>query len=172
MHGSIGGLEYEVPQSRLNCLVYRRGSLLDGLAMYLSRDTKKFHDNESTHILHNFWTSTHRGDASPSPGGATERNANCLPVYVLTTPAAQSRATICTGQSRHVTRWIHTPIHAASRMRRFTTQRPDLQNILRQSYDYLTITPKLRSTYDGRLIYKTSFEGRKTFLGYNSLAKS
>jgi len=31
---------------------------------------------------------------------------------------------------------------------------PDLQNILRQSYDYLTIMPKLRSTYDGRLIYK------------------
>ena len=29
---------------------------------------------------------------------------------------------------------------------------PDLQNILRQSYDYQTIIPKLRSTYDGRLI--------------------
>ena len=42
--------------------VYQRGSLLDGLAMYLSCDTKKFHDNESTHILHNFWTSTHRGE--------------------------------------------------------------------------------------------------------------
>ena len=40
--------------------------------MYLSCDTKKFHDNESTHILHNFWTSTHRGEASPfPPGGAT-----------------------------------------------------------------------------------------------------
>ena len=52
--------------------VYQRGSLLDGLAMYLSRDTKKFHDNESTHILHNFWTSTHRGEASPHPpGGVT-----------------------------------------------------------------------------------------------------
>jgi len=24
-------------------------------------------DNETTHILHNFWTSTHRGEASPSP---------------------------------------------------------------------------------------------------------
>jgi len=47
--------------------------LLDGLAMYLSCDTKKFHDNESTHILHNFRTSTHRGEASPlsPPGGAT-----------------------------------------------------------------------------------------------------
>ena len=31
--------------------VYQRDSLLDGLAMYLSFDTKKFHDNESTHIL-------------------------------------------------------------------------------------------------------------------------
>jgi len=46
--------------------VCQRGSLLDGLAMYLSCDTMKFHDNESTHILHNFWTSTHRGGASPS----------------------------------------------------------------------------------------------------------
>ena len=33
-------------------------------------------------------------------------------------------------------------------------QGPDLQNILRQSYDYLTIMPKLRSTYDRRLIQK------------------
>jgi len=55
-YGYIGGLQYEVPQSRLFCLCinYQRGSLLDGLAMYLSCDTKKFHDNESTHILHNF----------------------------------------------------------------------------------------------------------------------
>jgi len=30
-------------------------------------------------------------------------------------------------------------------------QWPDLQNILRQSYDYLTIMPKLPSTYDRRL---------------------
>ena len=36
---------------------------------------------------------------------------------------------------------------------------PDLQNILRQSYDYLkTIMSKLRSTYDGRIIYQTSYE--------------
>jgi len=48
---------------------------------------------------------------------------------------------------------------------------PDLQNILRQSYDYLTIMPKLRSTYDGRLIYKTSYEGCRAFLRYDSLAK-
>jgi len=34
---------------------------------------------------------------------------------------------------------------------------PDLQNILRQSHDYLTIMPKIRSTNDGRLIYKTSY---------------
>jgi len=48
---------------------------------------------------------------------------------------------------------------------------PDLQNTLRQSYDFLTTMPKLRSTYDGRLIYKTSYEGRKAFLRYDSLAK-
>jgi len=29
----------------------------------------------------------------------------------------------------------------------------------------LAIMPKLRSTYDGRLIYKTSYEKRKAFLG-------
>jgi len=51
-------------------------------------------------------------------------------------------------------------------------QRPDLQNILRQSYDYLTIMPKLRSTYDGRLIYKTSYNEWKAFHRYDARAKS
>ena len=49
--------------------VYQRGSLLDGLAMYLSCDTKKFHDNESTHILHNFGRPPIGGKLPP--GGAT-----------------------------------------------------------------------------------------------------
>jgi len=40
---------------------------------------------------------------------------------------------------------------------------PDVQNILRQSYNYLTIMPKLRSTYDGYLIYKTSYNEWKAF---------
>jgi len=62
--------------------VYQRGSLLDGLAMNLSCDTKKLHDNESTHILHNFWTSTHRGEASLfPPGGATARKVK--PMWIL-----------------------------------------------------------------------------------------
>ena len=56
--------------------------------------------------------------------------------------------------------------------KRVVQQGPDLQNILRQSYDYLTIIPKWRSTYDRRLLHKTSYEGRKAFLWYNSLAKS
>jgi len=43
--------------------------------------------------------------------------------------------------------------------------------ILWLSY-YLTIMPELRSTYDGRLIYKTSHEECKAFLGYDSLGKS
>ena len=39
--------------------------------------------------------------------------------------------------------------------------------------DYLTIMPpKLRSTYDGRLVYETSHDERKVFLGYDSLAES
>jgi len=42
-------------------------------------------------------------------------------------------------------------------------QEPDLQNILRQSYDYLKIMSKSQSTYDGRLIYQTSYEERKVF---------
>jgi len=31
--------------------------------------------------------------------------------------------------------------------------------------DNLTIMPKLQWTYDGRLIYQTSYEGCKAFLG-------
>ena len=42
-------------------------------------------------------------------------------------------------------------------------QGPDLQNILRQSYDYLTIMQKLRSTYDGRLIYKNILRRAQDF---------
>ena len=36
---------------------------------------------------------------------------------------------------------------------------------------YLAEIPKLRSSYDGRLIYKTSYTGHKAFLRHNSLAK-
>ena len=41
------------------------------------------------------------------------------------------------------------------------------------SYDYLTIMPKSRSTYDGRIIYKKNIlrKARKAFLTYDSLAK-
>jgi len=53
--------------------VYQRGSLLDGLAMYLSCDTKKFHDNESTHIFHIFGRPPIGGKLTSllTPGGAT-----------------------------------------------------------------------------------------------------
>jgi len=44
--------------------------------------------------------------------------------------------------------------------------------IYKMSYDYLTIVPKLRSTYAVHLIYETYYEGRKVFLRYDSLAKS
>jgi len=57
--------------------------------------------------------------------------------------------------------------HVDRRRTRLSTDslalKPDLQNILRQSYDYLTIMPKSRSTYDGRLINKTSYEGARLF---------
>jgi len=42
-------------------------------------------------------------------------------------------------------------------------QGPDLQNILRQSYDYLTIMPKIRSTYDRHLIYKNILQRAQGF---------
>jgi len=38
--------------------------------------------------------------------------------------------------------------------------------------DYFTIMPKLRSTYDRRLINQTFYEERKAFLTYDLLAKS
>ena len=62
-------------------------------------------------------------------------------------------------------------MHAAMLQVEISRLGPNLQNILRQSYDFRTIMPKLRSTYDGRLIYKTSYEGRKAFLKHDSLAK-
>jgi len=43
----------------------------------------------------------------------------------------------------------------------------DLQNILRQSYDYLTIMPKFLLTYDKCLIYKISYDYRKINLRHN-----
>ena len=62
-YGSIGGLEYEVLQSRLYCLCINVALCSTALQCIM----KKFHDNESTHILHNFWTSTHRGSFPLSP---------------------------------------------------------------------------------------------------------
>jgi len=44
--------------------------------------------------------------------------------------------------------------------------------IYKISHDSLTIMPKLRSAYDRRLIYKTSYEERAAFLGYSLLAES
>ena len=58
--------------------VYQRGSLLDGLAMYSSCDTKKFHDNKSTHYII-FGRPPIRGKLPPSlPGGATGYSLNSL----------------------------------------------------------------------------------------------
>jgi len=62
-------------------------------------------------------------------------------------------------------------MHAAMLQVEISPLGPNLQNILRQSYDFLTIMQMLRSTYDGRLIYKTSYKGSKAILKYDSLAK-
>jgi len=56
---------------------------------------------------------------------------------------------------------------------RFCGSQPDIRGpIYKIFYDYLTTMSKLRSTYDGRLIYQTSYEERKAFLWYDLLAKS
>jgi len=68
--------------------------------------------------------------------------------------------------------WWAVCLSVVAQLSSVVGQGPDLPNILRQSYDDLTIMTNLRSTYDRRLIQKTSWEGRKASLGYNSLAKS
>ena len=45
-------------------------------------------------------------------------------------------------------------MHAAMLQVEISRLGPNLQNILRQSCDFLTIMKMLRSTYDGRLINK------------------
>ena len=68
---SIGGLEYEVPQSRLYCLCINV-ALWSTALQCICRVIRRSSMTMKTHILHNFWTSTHRGEASPPPpGGAT-----------------------------------------------------------------------------------------------------
>ena len=73
-----------------------------------------------------------------------------------------------------VVRWPAAGDTAGSSLRRpsslqhriYNLLGPDLQNILRQSYDYLTIMAKLRPTYDRRLIYKKNpTKGARLFLG-------
>jgi len=77
-YGSIGSLEYEVPQSQLYCLCINV-ALCSTALQCMSCDTKKFHDNECTHILHNFWTSTHTGGSFPLAAPlCLERGADCL----------------------------------------------------------------------------------------------
>jgi len=93
------------------------------------------------------------------------------------TPRLQAGQTDVTGQ-RRVVDDDAVVIQAAQHYQSCSARPPHATGpiykiiILRQSYDYLTIMPKLRSTYDGRLIYKTSYEERKDFLMCNSLSKS
>jgi len=64
------------------------------------------------------------------------------------------------------THTVQVELPSGKMVQSLTDQEPDLQNILRQSYDYRTIVPKsrsIRSTYDGRLICKTSYEWREAF---------
>ena len=71
--------------------VYQRGSLLDGLAMYLSCDTKKFHDNESTHTYYIIF-------GRPSIGG--KRRHWTLPLWTLR-QARPASAFVLTSEQQH-----------------------------------------------------------------------
>ena len=63
-YGSIGGLEYEVPLSRLYCLCINV-ALCSTALQCVCRVIRRSSMTMKAHILHNFWTSTHRGEASP-----------------------------------------------------------------------------------------------------------
>jgi len=191
-YGSIGGLEYEVPQSRLYCLcisVALCSTALQCIFRVIRRSsmTMKAH---TYYII--FGRPPIGGKLPPSPlGGATGTHAASNSTYIYLV----CRAPVVPGRLRPARVPLSTEISAcaetsvarsppptlsaaapASPAERLPhvpssfgsySQRhlgrliktnmgpgPDLQNILRQSYDYLTIIPKLRSTYDGRLIYK------------------
>jgi len=91
---SVGGLEYEVPQKLTHLL-------------------------QCTHILHNFWTSTHRGELPPLPpsSGATASHSEtliCCPLYLS---ALSSRCRSCLEQPtspRHLDT-LSTSLHSASK---------------------------------------------------------
>jgi len=163
-YGSMGGLENEVPQSRLYCLCINVALC----SMALQCICRVIRRSSMTMKAHTYYIIFGRpstgGDASPLPAPLAAALNATLIAYLSTYSRRPPRNHVQQYvQVSHVTRSIHTPIHAASRMRRFTTQRTDSQNILRQSYDYLTITPKLRSTCDGRLIYKNIFRRTHDF---------
>jgi len=65
-YGSIWGLEYEVPQSQLYCLCINL-ALCSTAVQCICRVIRRRSMTMKAHILHNFWTSTHRGEASPFP---------------------------------------------------------------------------------------------------------
>ena len=87
-YGSIGGLEYKVPQKLTHLLHCTHtnpfNSPFPGLLL-----------RQCTHILHNFWTSTHRGEASPSGGATHVMSIFCLDCCQLIYWARSLLATAC-----------------------------------------------------------------------------
>jgi len=69
-YGSIGGSRVRSPQSRLYCLCINVALCLTALQC-ICRVLRRSSMTMKAHTLHNFWTSTYRGEASP-PGGTTE----------------------------------------------------------------------------------------------------
>ena len=111
-------------------------------------------------IQQQLWSSTTRSLYRRRTWGRCSRSTP------LTSPSSMcSRAVDC---DCHL---CHQPSWAKTERVTYNHQQPDLLNILWQSYDCLAIMPKLLSTCDGRLIYKTSYEECKVCLGYDLLAK-
>ena len=73
---------------------------------------------------------------------------------------------------RAVPNTTHTNRHTQWSIDWVVVLRPMRNKTVARFTKYLTIMAKLRSTYNGRLICKTSYEERKDFLMCNSLAKS
>ena len=109
-YGSRGSRVRSPPEADTFTAVHR-----EFVGFGMSCDTKKFYDNESTHILYKFWTSTHRGGSFPLPPLAA-------PLYAAPADArtqAQQKPAVrrrcrSTGQTdgRTDTRSLHRPCSA------------------------------------------------------------
>ena len=105
--------------------------------MSLSCDTKKFYDNESTHMLHNFWTSTQRGEASPFPPPLA------APLLSETRSQARSRCAIGSGPCLNSTRRSQRTL-SETRVCGRSDRRSGRARVVEFSYDTTQRAPSCR----------------------------